>query len=290
MKKAYKLIASFLLLSALTLSACSNGTAFETDASSQNDQNVNNSEDITSSDMQNEYIDRDPSAMYENADVLMIRYISESDGISVKEIQDKNDGGEIKALLSSLTSASKTSPKISDLPFSFNPSEKCYADIGTYWIRIDGNVIYRISADLGEISRCSDYYSEGEILNISAEASQRIYEYWKFYPHNTHYGTYENGNLNLHRVFSDKSDVEMTVKNMTDSSFTFEITSKSTNRDISFDVVSEQNGKHSLVKNDTLSLTSGNAEQVTVSLPQSDNEYTLSVIIDGARINIEVKK
>lgn len=288
MKKIYKYISAPLLLSVLMLSACG-GTQSETVESDSKAQNTSTFQN-TESDMQNEYIDQDPSAMYENADVLMIRYVSEADGLSFKEIQDKNDGGEIKVLLGSLTSSSKQSPKISDSPFSFDPLEKCYADIGTYWIRIDGNTIYRISADLGEISRCNDYYSEGEILNSGIDISQHIYTYWEFYPYNTHFGTYENGSLTLHRVFSDKSDVEMTVKNMDDSSLTFEIASKNANRDISFDAVSEQNGKHSLIKSGTLSLTSGNAEQVTVSLPKSDKTYTLSVITDGARINIEIKK
>ncbi len=288
MKKIYKYISAPLLLSVLMLSACG-GTQSETVESDSKAQSTSSFQSAES-DMQNEYIDRDPSAMYENADVLMIRYVSEADGLSFKEIQDKNDGGEIKALLGSLTSSSKQSPKISDSPFSFDPLEKCYADIGTYWIRIDGNTIYRISADLSEISRCDDYYSEGEILNSGIDTSQHIYAYWEFYPYNTHFGTYENGSLTLHRVFSDKSDVEMTVKNMDDSSLTFEIASKNANRDISFDAVSEQNGNHSLIKSGTLSLTSGNAEQVTVSLPKSDKTYILSVITDGARINIEVKK
>lgn len=292
MKKILLYAVSFAIVLSLALSSCSSGETAGTGENTRADDTsaVQNDGEQTLSDMENEYDDGDAGAMYTDADVLFVRYTSPEDGISVKEITDTSVGGSIKTMLSSLSKAGKVTDKISDETFSYDPSQKCYAPIGTYWIRVDADTIYRISPALDEIALCDDFYSEGEVLNAGVEVFDMIYTYWSFYPMATQYGTFENGALSLKSIFNENAETEIKATEMTSSSLTFTISSSGGKDKLAYDAVAEHNGEYILIKNGELSLGDDGASAVTVTLPALDGDYTVTILTDGARLNIQVKQ
>ncbi len=292
-----KRIFCLLLILAFALASCSNGESSDT-ATTASDSVPPASENVTQGgtvdipeDEDTEYIEgSDIDVNYGDAELLVARYTD--GGINVKEIKGEV-GGELVAKLSSLAQSGKKSAKISDEPFSFQHSEKCYAPTDTVWIKTtDG--IYRIMPD-GEVSKCSDYYSEGDVLETNDEFFAFVDDLWKYYPRNTLVCVYKDGNTETRRVFDADSSVVIELVSLNISpdgngnSVTIKITSKTDKNDIIEAVPVFGKNEFGDAGEAEISLKAGIPSEVTLEFKgRADTAYSVNIILDDARLYIDV--
>lgn len=295
MKK--RIICLFLTLICI-LASCSDDKISDTTAqnytSASSDNATNGNGDtsfIPDDDTDAEYVEgSDIDVNYSDVELLIACY--KDDVISVKEIEGEV-GTELVAKLSSLEQSGKKSAKISDEPFSFQHSDKCYAPMDTVWIKTTSG-IYRIMPD-GEISKCSDYYSEGDVLEANDELFSFIEDLWKYYPRNTLVCVYKDGNTETRRVFDSDSSVVIELVSLNISadgkknSATVKITSKTDRNDIVEAVPMFGKSEFGDAGQAEVSLKAGIPSEVTLNFEgRADTAYSVNIILDDARLYIEV--
>lgn len=295
-----KRIFCLLLILILSLASCSNDEITDTagaDSATQDVESVTQGEaDIpTDDDFDMEYIEgSDIDVNYSNIDLLIACHTNA--GINVKEIQG-NVGGELVAKLSSLVKSGEKSKKISDEPFSFQHSEKCYAPVDTFWIKTtDG--IYRIMPD-GEVSKCTDYYSEGDVLELDDGFFDYINDLWKYYPRNTLVCIYDGNEITSRRVFEGDSEVSIELLSInlspdasvdnTANEITVKISSK-TDKNVIVEAV-PQNAANEFadIQTQNVQLKANTPSTLTLKFGGWKNEaYDVNVIVDDARLHVKI--
>ena len=295
-----KRIFCLLLILILSLASCSNDEITDTagaDSATQDVESVTQGEaDIpTDDDFDMEYIEgSDIDVNYSNIDLLIACHTNA--GINVKEIQG-NVGGELVAKLTSLVKSGEKSKKISDEPFSFQHSEKCYAPVDTFWIKTtDG--IYRIMPD-GEVSKCTDYYSEGDVLELDDGFFDYINDLWKYYPRNTLVCTYDGNEITSRRVFEGDSEVSIELVSInlspdasvdnTANEITVKISSK-TDKNVIVEAV-PQNAANEFadIQTQNVQLKANTPSTLTLKFGGWKNEaYDVNVIVDDARLHVKI--
>ena len=292
-----KRIFCLLLISVLALASCSNSDSADTTAG-ESTPNVPESvthSGTTAPEDDEEYIEgSDIDVNYSDIDLLIAACAEE--GVSVKEV--KGDvGSELLKKLSSFTANGEKSEKISDEPFSFQHYDKCYAPIGTFWIKAKSE-IYRIMPS-GEVSKVADYYSEGDILEIDSGFLGYLDDLWRYYPRNTLCCLYKDGKTETRRVFDHDSETVIELVSLTVSkdatatndanSMTVKVTSK-VDKTVLFEAVPRY-GKSDFAKVTSceLELKAGTSTEVTLGFcGWQDREYKVDVILDDSRISIEI--
>lgn len=243
-----------------------------------------------------EYIEgSDIDVNYDDADLLLVRYINGS--VSVKEIKD-DIGGELLGKLSALTPNGEKSEKITDEPFSFQHYDKCYAPEGMFWIKTEDG-IYRISPE-NVISKTTDYYLEGDVLEADSEFFGYISDLWNFYPRNTLACTYKDGEVKMRRVFDHDSEIFIDLISATisaDATATnaankvdIVVTSK-TDKAVTVEAV-PQCGIHEFAKVQPQNVELKANQPVNLTLffgGWNDKPYEVNVIISDARIFMEIE-
>lgn len=296
-----KRIFCLLLILILSLASCSKGESADTsgdDSTTSSAENVTQGEaDIpTDGDFDTGYIEgSDIDVNYSNIDLLIACHTNA--GINVKEIQG-NVGGELVAKLSSLAQSGEKSKKISDEPFSFQHSDKCYAPVDTFWIKTtDG--IYRIMPD-GEVSKCADYYAEGDTLEVDDGFFGYINDLWKYYPRNTLICTYDGNEVTSRRVFDGDSEVKIELVSINLSSdasvdntaneITVKISSKTDKNVIVEAVPQNESNEFANVQAQDVQLKANTPSTLTLKFGGWKNEaYVVNVIVDDARLCVEIK-
>ncbi len=299
-----KRIFCLLLILTLALASCSgeNGAdgsdAVSSDTSSVSENAGQDTEQATPdvpADENTEYVEgSDIDVNYADAELLIACHTN--DGVNVKEIEG-NIGGELVEKLSSLTPNGGKSAKISDEPFSFQHYDTCYAPLNTFWIKTDDG-IYRISPEK-EVSKCADYYSEGDTLDVDDAFLSYIDDIWKYYPRNTLHCVYKDGQIQTRRVFDFDSDVVIELVSLDISSdaapdnsansVTVKITSKTDRTELVEAVPRFGENEFANTSEAQLTLKAGTPAEVTLNFGGwQDKVYDVNVIVDDAKLHIEI--
>ena len=243
-----------------------------------------------------EYIEgSDIDVNYNDADLLIVCYTD--DGVSVKEIKDEA-GEELVSKLFALTPNGEKSDKITDEPFSFQHQDKCYAPKGTFWIKTEDG-IYRISPE-NVISKTTDYYLEGDVLEADSEFFDYISDLWRYYPRNTLICTYKDGRMKARRVFDGKSEVVIDIASATVSAdatatnatnkLEIVVTSK-TDMEVTAEAVPQCGpNEFAKVQSQNVKLKANQPVYLTLFFGGwNDKPYEVNVIIDDARLFMEIE-
>ncbi len=302
MLKKYSFFA-FVLCCVILLASCTSGDGGkESGKITENGTDVSapdNTEENAQTESQNEYEDHetvDIEGMLQNEEVLLVRYISNSLGISTKPIK----GNYASALVNAVSSLDKTGEKcdkISDQEFSFDHTSSCLADVGTYWLRIK-ETIYRITPECDEICLVSGYYGEGEVLQADKDLFNLILSLWEYYPRNTQIGEFSNGTLSVNTALDIESDISILVKDITigkadpnkaTNLVTLEISSKNGCQDLLVEAIAQKNeNEYAASSETTVNLSADSKKEITLTFGGWNEAYALNVVAAESRVIITI--
>lgn len=231
-------------------------------------------------------------------DVELLMAHCDKFGVSVKEIEGKV-GGELVAKLSELAPTGEKDEKISDEPFSFQHSDKCYAPLGTFWIKTE-NGIYRILPEK-TVSKVQDYYLEGDVLDADEDLFSFINDVWKYYPRNTLCCVYKDGEMSTRRVFDGESSVEMDLvsvslsENASATNMANEITLtivSNVDKTVTVEAVPLcEDGGFGKCEPQDVELKAGVKKEITLRFGGwTDKAYEVNVLADDSRVYVQIEK
>lgn len=303
--KKYLMFLSFMLAISVLFSSCSGEDETTVQTEKESEENIyfkeEGSADEVTDIVTDTAVDTDSGAVedsiVEEAEVLILCCTDDSAMVSKKTVGGKY-GGELQGMLLSLKKTGETSNGISDEDPENIHDGVCKAPKGTFWIETDGK-IYRISTDKKEICTVDTHYGQGEVLTYSGELTAYLKEIWSYYPRNTLYGTYTNGNIELKRVFEDEGTLELGLKGLEINS---DISPDDDANSITVTITSDEDvtvkveavpqygtGEFAKISSKTVTLEKGLPKEVKLTFGGwSDKPYELNVIADTARIHLMI--
>lgn len=287
-----------ILCCIMALSACSGNKTGQTETFFES---LTLSADTAQAEQENEHEpleNPDIEEILKEKDVLLVRYISASQGVSTKAIEGAYASRLVDAV-NALEQTNTTCEKISDEEFSFDHTNVCFADEGTYWLRIKED-IYRISPDCDEICKVNGYYGEGKYLKGTDGVFSLIQSLWKYYPRHTQAGTFENGTLSMSTVLDVESDVSIAVKTVTlsgsaspakaENTVTLTVSSRKGSPALVVEAIaSENDDEYAASSQQTVALSAGETKEITLSFGGWSDTYELYILAADARAVITVK-
>ena len=132
-------------------------------------------------------------------------------------------GSLATALIAELSASTETGEIIpaphEDQPVLPPPRNEAPRDMRNhYWILV-GDKMYRLCSEYSNVTLCAveSYAGEGKVLTLTEEFKTLIFEAWRYYPKETHKGTYyrSTGELTMTQVFKGVSTVRFEIQELT---------------------------------------------------------------------------